>query len=334
MSGLAAAGMPADFTWHDGERLVRFGAGCAAQAPALLGAGYTLLSTPRARALAPEAAEAADAVLDVSPGRVDELAAALLAQVDSELVVGLGGGRVIDTAKAVAAARGARAAAIPTTLSAAEMTRVHRHAAGVQESTPRVRPAIVINDPDLCASQPEPGLSASAANALAHALEGPLTTLANPVSVLTGAEAARLIDGAWEASEPDRPTLALAALLSGFAIDASGYALHHVVSQTLVRVGGAGHGPANAALLPHTLPALRARAPERLAALQRALGRPAEQLAAELARRAGAERLRDLVAEESVLDACAEAAEARPELHLLPPAPDRRELREIYAAAW
>src|SRR5439155_1358415 len=51
------------------------------------------------------------------------------------------------------------------------------------------------------------------------------------------------------------------ALLSGYAIDAAWYGLHHVMSQTLVRVGGAGHGQANAAMLPHTIAALERRQP-------------------------------------------------------------------------
>ena len=41
-------------------------------------------------------------------------------------LVAFGGGRVIDTAKAIAAVRGARVAAIPTTLSGAEMTVIHK----------------------------------------------------------------------------------------------------------------------------------------------------------------------------------------------------------------
>ena len=96
--------------------------------------------------MAPALAERAAVVHDVAPGRVDELAGALLDIVDpGELIVALGGGRVIDTAKALAAARAAphcrpRVAAIPTTLSAAEMTAVHRRAAGADTSLPGVRP--------------------------------------------------------------------------------------------------------------------------------------------------------------------------------------------------
>jgi len=146
------------FRWQDGERLIVFGRGTLADAVAILGgAGYSLLTTPRCNAFAPEVLSAAAAVHEVAPGRVDEVAAALRESVDGELLVALGGGRVIDVAKALAAAGRTGAvsvAAIPTTLSGAEMTSVHRHVAGLPVDTPRVRPAIVINDPALCASQP------------------------------------------------------------------------------------------------------------------------------------------------------------------------------------
>ena len=68
--------------------------------------------------------------------------------------------------KSVAAARGADVSAIPTTLSAAEMTGSHRHARGVDPSTSRVRPRIVINDPALSASQPDHELAARALAAI------------------------------------------------------------------------------------------------------------------------------------------------------------------------
>jgi alcohol dehydrogenase class IV len=218
-------------------------------------------------------------------------------------------------------------AAVPTTLSAAEMTAVHRRAAGADGSLPGVRPAIVVNDPALSASQPEPELAASAANALGHAAEGPATIRASPLPALAGREAARLIGAAYgRDGEPDRDTLALGALLSGYAIDASGYGLHHVLSQTLARFGGVGHGQANAAMLPHTLVALERRGAPGAGEL---VG-----LATTLADRAGAARLRDLGVDEAVLDVCADAAAGRAELDLTPPRPDRDELRALYGAAY
>jgi len=283
-------------------------------------------------AMAPALAERAGAVHEVPPGRVDEIAGALLDEVDpGQLVVALGGGRVVDTAKALAAAHapGERplVAAVPTTLSAAEMTAVHRRAAGADTSLPGVRPARVVNDPALSASQPDAELAASAANALAHAVEGPATVRASPVPSLAGREAARLIGTAYASGgEPDRDTLALAALLSGYTIDSAGYGLHHVLSQTLARFAGVGHGQSNAVMLPHTLGALERRGAPGAGALV--------ALAADLARRAQAISLRELGVDEAALNSYADAAAERAELDAIPPRPDRDELRALYAAAF
>ena len=131
--------------------------------------------------------------------------------------------------------------AIPTTLSGAEMTRIHRRAAGADQRAPTVRPRVVVNDPDLSASQPLAELAASALNALGHAVEGPCTPLANPVATLAAHDGARLLARSLR-EQPDREALALGALLAGYVIDSTGYGLHHVLSQTLVRLAGAGTG--------------------------------------------------------------------------------------------
>jgi alcohol dehydrogenase class IV len=320
--------MAEGFSWRDGERLVRFGRGALADAPRLLGDGYVLLTTERAQAAAPDVVARAAAVHHVAGGRVDELADELLGNVDGERFVALGGGRVVDVAKALAAARGGRVAAIPTTLSAAEMTRVHRQAPSVDPATPRVRPRLVINDPALSASQPAAELAASAANALGHAVEGPVTTRATPVPRLVARESARLLAG------DDRDDLALGALLSGYAVDSTGYGLHHVLAQTLARFAGVGHGHANAAMLQHTIPALRRRAPAELAALDDAVGGPVEGVARRLAQRAGAQKLRALGVSEADLETCVARALERPDRADTPPAADEAEIRGLYEAAW
>jgi alcohol dehydrogenase class IV len=323
-----------EFTWRDGERTIRFGRGAVASAGELLGERFCVLTTSRAEPAAPDVVAAASSVHHVGPGHVDELAGNLRGRVSGTLLVALGGGRVIDVVKALAAAAGppVRAAAIPTTLSAAEMTRIHRHAAGVDPSMPRVRPAIVINDPALSASQPPALLAASAANSLGHAVEGPATEATSPVPALAGREAVRLIAAAY-ANETDddapgqeqRDALALAALLAGYTLDQTGYGLHHVLSQTLVRVAGAGHGPANAAMLPHSLTALRRRHHGLV---------DAEALASRLAELAGARRLRDIGVAEDRLEACVEAAAERAELRNTPPRADAAEIHELYRRAW
>jgi alcohol dehydrogenase class IV len=328
--------MPAEsFRWQDGERLVRFGRGTLAEAPELLGEGYALLTTARAAGAAPAVVERAAAVHHVEPGRVDEIAAILRPDVEGERLVALGGGRVIDVAKALAAADPPRhVAAIPTTLSAAEMTPLHRHATGVPADAPHVRPAIVLNDPALCASQPEAELAASALNSLGHAAEAPLTQLANPVATLSAHEAARLLTGAFDGPEPDRDALALGALLAGYSISSTVYGLHHVLAQTAVRLGGVGHGPANAILLPHTLGALRRRFPERMAAFDAACGGDAVAAANAILRRTGFRRLREFDVPVERLADLADAAADRGELALTPPPADRDEILALYEAAW
>jgi alcohol dehydrogenase class IV len=137
----------------------------------------------------------------------------------------------------------------------------------------------------------------------------------------------RLTESAYgnAGGEPDRDALALAALLSGYTIDQAGLALHHVLSQTIVRLAGGDHGPTNAAMLPHTIGALRRRNPATI---------DATAIARELARRAGAERLRDIGVDESKLEDCVQAAAQRPQLKLTPPPAGEEEIRALYRAAW
>jgi alcohol dehydrogenase class IV len=328
------------FDWRDGERLIRFGRGVAYDAVESLGGpGYTLLTTERALAALPAVGAAAARVHRVAAGEVPPLAATALAwaaESHDGRIVALGGGRVVDVAKAVAAALGgdARALAIPTTLSGAELTRGHRHAEGVPESTPRVRPALVLCDPDLAASQPPDELAASALNALAHAVEGPCTLSANPVASLAALEAARLLVGAFAGAEPDRDALALGALLAGYTLDSTGFGLHHVLAQTLVRHGLTGHGQSNALLLPHTIGALARRFGAEHAALRDAIGEDPGAAAARLCALTGVTRLRDLGVPEDALAPCVESALARPQLDATPPRPGPDELLGLYRAAW
>jgi alcohol dehydrogenase class IV len=326
------------FRWLDGERLIVFGRGRLAEAGGLLAPGYVVLTTPRAAAAAPALLASAAAVHEVEAGRVDELAAALRARVAGEQLVALGGGRVIDVAKALAAADPPRTvAAIPTTLSGAEMTAVHRHASGVPFKTARVRASIVVNDPVLSASQPVSELARSAANALGHAVEGPLTPLGNPVAELAALEAARLISAGFAAPEPDhraREALALAALLAGYTIGSTGYGLHHVVSQTLARLAAVSHGTANTVMLPQSLLALARRSPAWIARLEQALGAEPAAFATRLRELAGLTGLHDAGVSEPELDLCADEASHRPELQMTPPPADAEELRALYQAAY
>jgi alcohol dehydrogenase class IV len=225
--------------------------------------------------------------------------------------------------------------AIPTTLSGAEMTRVHRHAHGVEAKTPRVRPSVVVNDPALSASQPLPELAASALNALGHAAEALYVPHGNPVVDLVAAEAARMLAAAFPArGGPDRDALALGALLGGYALDATGLGLHHVLAQTLVRDAGVGHGPANAVMLPHTLGALAWRGPQCAERLAAAVADDPAVVAARICALTGATSLSQLGVDAGALPGCADAAATRDELENTPPRAGRAEILALYEHAY
>jgi alcohol dehydrogenase class IV len=325
------------FTMRDGERTIRFAEGAAAEAPDLLRqhgfGGYTLLTTSRSAGSAP--LEPA-ATLHVPPGLVDELSAALLPEAGEAPLVALGGGRVIDTAKAIGGVTGAPVAAIPTTLSGAELTPFHRLPAGV-EGARMVRPSLVVADPVLMTSQPEPDLWASAMNALAHGMEALYTPLANPVAEAAALRGARAI-----AAEE----LALGAFLCGWASGMTGFAVHHATCQNLVRIAGSPHAQTNAVMLPHFARMMSSRAPRELGELARALGDPAGELGdaganpdatvgltAHLSARCGHTRLATLGVEDEHLPRVAAAVMQHPALANTPDPPGEDELLELLRQA-
>jgi alcohol dehydrogenase class IV len=340
------------FTWRDGERTIRYGTGVAAQASALLEQNgfeyFVLLTTERASAEAPRLAERASAVVHVPAGKVDEISAELLTRVpaaraanghgDPLPLVALGGGRVIDTAKALAGATGVRCAAIPTTLSGAEMTPFHRLPAGV-EGARMVRPALVIADPDLMASAPTTRLAASAMNALAHAMEALYTPYRSPVTDLAALRAAGLLAEGVTREPPVRGDLALGALLAGWASGSTGIAFHHALCQTVVRTAGSPHAETNAVILPHSARLMAGRTPGPMSELAIALGdgegdpEAAAGDIARLAARCGHTRLATLGVTEEQLPAAASTAVSHPAVALTPDPPGETELLELLRAA-
>ncbi len=120
-------------------------------------------------------------------------------------LVALGGGRVIDVAKAIAAISGAEVVAIPTTLSGAPMTGIHRLPAGAEERVQgMVRPSLVIADPEAMTGQPERDMRASAMNALAHGADTLYSPFSNPVSEMTALRGAELIGSALDEEREER----------------------------------------------------------------------------------------------------------------------------------
>ncbi len=329
------------FTWIDGERLVRFGAGVLDEAPKLLGrrgfAGYALLTTARAARDAPAVADGAAAVLHVPPGSVPDGAAAVLADVGDRPIVALGGGRVVDVAKAVAGYEGLPCAALPTTLAGSPMTPFHRLPAGTRGGQ-LVRPSLVVWDPRLNATMPRAQLVATAMNALAHAFESLYVPHANPVAEMAALRATELF--AQRLPAADVADVALAALLAGYAVGTTGFAVHHALCQTTVRVAGLPHAKVNALVLPHAAGLMATRAPVAVGRFARALGDPdgdpaqAPRLVAALSAGAGVEGLGQLGLDPDAIPEIASATLGHPALGNTPGGPPSEdELAELLRAA-
>lgn len=315
-------------------RVVVVGPGALAAAGDLLGRGYTLLTTERARAAAPEVAARAAAVVVVPGGLVEEAAGALRGAVPGRRWVALGGGRVIDVAKALAAADPPREViAIPTTLSGAEMTRGHRHAPGVPDSTPKVRPDVVVNDPALSASAPTAALAAGTANSLGHAVTAICADGVDADTTERAGRAVELLAAGWATREPHRAALAEGAMLAGWALDHAGLGLHHALAQTAVRTAGMAHAAANAALLPESTAALRRRVPHRIAAVERRAALDLDALARELRIRSADRGAGVFARDAGLLELAVATVLARPEPARVPPPPDAGEIRGAYLAA-
>ena len=271
--------MSRDFIWRDAERVVVFRRDGIEGAPELLdehGFGrFDLLSTERALLDAPELGDAAATTHLVDPGQVPQTAAALLETARSTHLVALGGGRVIDTAKAIAAISGARVAAIPTTLSGAEMTGIHRLPAGAEDRVRGPGPAAAGDRRPRGDDQPARGDAAGERDERPRARRRlPLHAVLQPglrVGGAAGGGADRLrARRRARRARPRRPRrgrdpLRLRDRLRPFSI-------HHVVCQTLVRVCGSPHAETNAAILPRAMAFMEPRAPDAIASLAEAIG--------------------------------------------------------------
>jgi alcohol dehydrogenase class IV len=331
-----------NFVWRDAGRVVVFRQDGVGQAAQLLHehgfADFELLTTPRALPGAPELEAAAKAVHAIPAGQVPEAAAALLDRVGAPQLVAFGGGRTIDTVKAVAAVSGARVAAVPTTLSGAEMTGIHRLPAGAEARVRTMaRPELAIADPRAMTSQPEGALRASAMNALAHGADSLYTPFANPVSQMTALRGAELIAGSLDEApaERNRPALAQGSLLSGYAIDSGMFGMHHVICQTFVRICGTPHAETNATILPRAMAFMVPRAPDDLLPLAESLGTTPDQIEPRILQLGGnPPGLGQLGADRTKLDQALDSMLVRPELAFTPEPPTRDDLEQLIERAW
>jgi len=228
-----------------------------------------------------------------------EEGAATLRRLQFPVVVGFGGGSVLDAAKAVSImakqegtvldflevvgrGRGLRdeslpCVAIPTTAgTGTEVTRnavitSEEHRVKASLRSPAMLPRLALVDPTLCFGLPRSILAATGMDALTQLIEPFVSCRANPtVDALCRegmARSARSLTQAWD--QPDdleaREDLSLASLHSGWALANAGLGAVHGIAAPLGGMFKAPHGAVCAALLAPVMRmnwnALRTRAP-------------------------------------------------------------------------
>ena len=202
----------------------------------------------------------------------------------ADVIVGLGGGSVIDAAKGIAllAKQGGAVeeycdtaasprriddalpiVAIPTTAgTGAEVTQIavfSQKEAKLSLVGPPLRPRVALVDADLTLACPPAVTAACGADALAHAIESCMSRAAQPVATALAMHAVSLIvDHLPRAvAQPDdrdaREALSAAATLAGLALNESGVTMTHAIAHALGAIVGLPHGECVALATPLNL---------------------------------------------------------------------------------
>jgi len=217
-----------------------------------------------------------------------------------DLVVGIGGGSTMDTAKAIAGLitnpgssekyRGQNLLTqpaipgimVPTTAgTGSELTQtavlIHQGRKGGINS-PHIIPAAAILDPALLLDLPVEPTRATGLDALTHAIESFLSKNSNPLTEPISLQAAALLAVGLPAAvangkDPEaRTKTMMGSLLGGISLANAGVIVGHSLSYPLGARYGISHGVANGLLLPYVAQEILPFATEKLARLASAFG--------------------------------------------------------------
>lgn len=219
-----------------------------------------------------------------------------------DMIVGVGGGSALDTAKLTAALAdldipvsdtlgmgnvpesGRPLALIPTTAgTGSEVTHI-----GVFSDKDGIKRVVydenlfadlAIIDAELTSSLPAPVAAATGLDALTHAIEAYVTTIRTPYTDMLAREAIEQIGenlrgAVLQGAENDeaRYNMSLASMIAGQAFANSGLGAVHALTYPLGIEYGIGHGRANAMLLPHVMEYNVPSEPKRFAEMATMLG--------------------------------------------------------------
>ena len=202
----------------------------------------------------------------VKPDPTVELAAegtALMRQQMPDLLIALGGGSAMDTAKAMVyfAGEGVTFVAIPTTSgSGSEVSDFSVLTHGQVKHPlidPRMQPDVAILAEELVEKLPPALVAEGGVDVLSHALESFVSTQANPITqALAGSAFSAAFAGLSASYRGDtrvRGKIHLASTMAGLAFSQSGLGMCHALSHSLGGVFHLSHGKLNAILLPEVI---------------------------------------------------------------------------------
>ncbi|KQZ66798.1 maleylacetate reductase [Nocardioides sp. Root151] len=290
-----------------------------------------VLSTPGQRALAEKVEEllgdTAVGIFDQARMHVpvETVAGALrvVAELEADGCVSIGGGSTIGLGKALALRRALPVVAVPTTYAGSEMTPIWGLTENSRKQTgrdPAVLPRTVVYDPDLTTSLPPAVSATSGLNAMAHAMEALYAPDGSPVVAAMAEQGVRALALALPVLVKDpadasaRANALEGAWLCGACLGATTMGLHHKLCHVLGGMLDLPHADTHSVVLPHVAAFNLAQAPGARSALARALGDedPAGAIGS-LADQVGApRRLSDLGVRESDLAAVVDEVLANP----------------------
>ena len=189
-------------------------------------------------------------------------ARAMVRDVGADAVLTVGGGSATGLGKAISLEVDVVHIAVPTTYAGSEMTTIWGLTDGDHKLTGkdvRVKPAVVIYDPELTLSLPPSIAGPSGMNALAHCVEALYGPGADPVTAVLALEGVRAIATSLPrvCVAPDDLDAGASTLfgahLAGMSLAAGGTALHHKTCHVLGGMFNLDHGSMNAVVLGHTL---------------------------------------------------------------------------------
>ncbi len=219
------------------------------------------------------AADVADVLGDLVVGRFSDVvqhvpvakaaaAVEMTHELDVDTVVTVGGGSATGFGKAIALEVDVRQISLPTTYAGSEMTTIYGLTDGDHKRTgknARVKPDVVIYDPELTLTLPPHIAGPSGMNALAHCVEALYGVGANPIISIVALEGIRALRRSLPTvcSRPDdldgRSEALYGAYLAGVALATGGTALHHKTCHVLGGMFDLNHGDMNSVVLGHAL---------------------------------------------------------------------------------